>query len=395
MIPRKRIDIGCADLLAGLLGCFAPGKPAELRSGIEAAWDRRANLACLSVRSGLDALLTALSLPEGSEILVSAVNIADMPRIIEAHGLIPVPVDLDMPSLAVTPATLQRAQTPRTRAVLVAHLFGSRMPMRRIVEFCNKNNYLLIEDAAQAYTGDRWRGEPEADVSLFSFGPVKPATALGGAILSFKDVAMRDRVRAHMSRWRMQSRVAYFLRLSKYLTLAPFGNRWVFGALAILCRPFGSMHERLVAGAARGFAGGDFFSQIRQRPSAPLLRLLRRRIAQGELPSALRRFAMADALQNLLGERCVGSLCVEHRHWIFPIVHDDRDALMHHLARQGFDAAISASSLGIIDAPHAAQPATQATAIFSRLLYLPAHEGMSERDIQRLATAVTEFDRRV
>ena len=55
MIPRKRIDIGLADLASGVLACMAPGDVAAVRAGMEAAWDARANLACLSVRSGFDA----------------------------------------------------------------------------------------------------------------------------------------------------------------------------------------------------------------------------------------------------------------------------------------------------------------------------------------------------
>jgi len=78
---------------------------------------------CLSVRSGFDALLAALALPAGAEVLTSALTIRDMTRIIEAHGLVPVPVDLDMRRLAVRPEDLARAATPRTRAV---NGFGTR-----------------------------------------------------------------------------------------------------------------------------------------------------------------------------------------------------------------------------------------------------------------------------
>ena len=392
MIPRKRIYIGCADLASGMLGCVAPGNAAILRAGIETSWDTRASIACLSVRSGLDALLAVLALPVGSEILISAVNIADIPRIIEAHGLVAVPVDIDMQTLAVAPAALERARTARTRAVLLAHLFGSRMPMQGVVNFCNKNKYLLIEDCAQAYTGDAWRGERAADVSLFSFGPVKTATALGGAVLSFRDAALRDQVCAHMAHWPMQSRAAYFLRISKYLALAPFGNRFVFGALASLSRLLGTTHEKVVSGAARGFAGSDFFVRIRQQPSAPLLQLLRRRLAQGEQSSALRRIERSRLLQHLLGAQCVGRQGREHKHWIFPIVHSDRDALICHLAKRGFDAAVSASSLGVIGSPPGAMPTPDATQTFSQLLYLPAHEDMSESDIRQLAASVAAFN---
>ena len=56
----------------------------------------------LSVRTALDLLLEAWALPRGSEVLMSAVTIPDMVAIVRHHGLVPVPVDLDMRRLAPT-----------------------------------------------------------------------------------------------------------------------------------------------------------------------------------------------------------------------------------------------------------------------------------------------------
>jgi perosamine synthetase len=395
MIPRKRIDIHWRDLLRGILFCGAPDAGDRARAQIESTWDTRNSLACLSVRSGFDALLSALSLPAGSEVLMSAVNIADMTLIIQAHGLVAVPVDIDMGKLDVPVAHLERATTPRTRVVLVAHLFGSRMPMQGIVKFCNKNKYLLIEDAAQAYTGDRWRGTVGADVSLFSLGPVKPATALGGAVLAFRDAGLCSRVRQVMAGWPLQSRGAYAARLLKYLAMAPFGHRRVFGAMAMLCRWCGTTHEALVSGVARGFAGDDFFRRIRQRPSAPLLRLMACRLAQGVQSSVLRRAKNSRQLQQLLGDVCVGALAAEHWHWLLPVRHADPEGLIRRLAARGYDATRQASSLGVVAAPPGALPAAEALRTFSQLVYLPAHEGMSAVDIERLAAAVNAFVPRI
>ncbi len=391
MIPRKCIDIGIRELAAGMMYCCLPGNGAREHARIESSWDKRASLACLSVRSGFDALLAALALPPGSEVLMSAVNIADMVRIVQAHGLVAVPVDVDMRRLEVTVSQLARAATPRTRAVLVAHLFGSRMPMRGIIEFCRKNNYLLIEDAAQAHTGDAWRGTPEADASLFSFGPVKPSTALGGAVLAFRDAALCERVRDHMARWPLQTRADYALRVIKYAALAPCANRWMFGALALLCRWCGTTHDGMVSGAARGFTRGEFYRLIRRRPGAPLLRLLRMRIAQGVSAGTELRARHSRRLQALLGECCVGSAAVQHAHWLFPITHVDPEGLVRRLVARGFDATQQASTLAVIQPPPGAAPAAEASRAFAQLVYLPAHEGMRIGEVERMAAAVAAF----
>ena len=401
MIPRKRIDIGWADLAGGMLACATPGSVVQACASVESAWHTvRANLACLSVRSGFDALLGVLQLPAGSEVLVSAVTIRDMTRIIEAHGLVAVPVDIDLQSLAVTRAALERAISPRTRVMLVAHLYGSRMPMREVVDFCHKNKILLIEDGAQAYTGDGWRGDVASDVCLFSFGPIKTATALGGAVLTFRDTALRDRVRDHMAAWPLQRRAAYFARLLKYAVFVLLGYRLCYTLFVSALKLCGIDHDRVLAASVRGFGGGELLKKIRRRPSLPLLSLLRRRITQGSQSSVTRRCARAQRLIELLSavER-PGATAAWHSHWVFPVVHPRADALIVHLRAHGFDATRGVSSMAVVAAPGGSRAILAASAAentaanaFAAQCYLPAHDGMRVRDIERLAAAVAEFE---
>lgn len=394
MIPRKRIDFGWADLLSGVATCVAPGEAARAAASVEAAWHTaRANLACLSVRSGFDALLGVLQLPAGSEVLVSAVTIRDMTRIIEAHGLVAVPVDLDMQTLAVTCAALERAVSPRTRALLIAHLFGSRMPMQELLDFSHKNRLLLIEDGAQGYTGDGWRGDVASDVCLFSFGPIKTATALGGAVMTFRDTALRDRVRAYMADWPMQQRAAYFARLLKYAFFVLLGYAPCYTLFVNVLKLLGMSHERVVEASVRGFSGGELFTKLRRRPALPLLAMLRRRIMQGLQPSVARRSARARQLAEMLPAlKRPGAMTSWHSHWVFPVMHPRADALIAHLLARGFDATRGASSMAVVAALQGQIPAVTAESAFSMLCYLPAHEGMSAHDIERLAVAVREFD---
>ena len=394
MIPRKRIDIGWADLLAGMGACCMPGDNGRAAARVESAWrTARGNLACLSVRSGFDALLGVLQLPAGSEVLVSAVTIRDIARIIEAHGLAAVPVDIDTQTLAVSRAALERALTPHTRAVLVAHLYGSRMPMQAVVQFCRKHNLLLIEDGAQAYTGDGWRGDIASDVCLFSFGPIKTASALGGAIMTFRDTALRDRVRAATSAWPLQSRAAYVARLLKYVLFVLLGYRPCYTLFVNALKLFGMDHDRVLASAMRGFAGGDLLAGIRRRPSMPLLALMRRRITRGSQPSVARRGASARQLAALLPSvQRPGAMASWHSHWVFPVLHPHADALIAYLRTRGFDATRGASSMAVVAATRGDARASAAQSALEQQCYLPAHEGMNERDIERLAAAVREFE---
>jgi len=169
MIARGRIDIGWSDLAAGAWACVQPGRRQTETARLEERWSAAGDaVACLSVRSGLDLLLATVDWPPGSEVLVSAITIRDMVRIVQHHGLVPVPVDLDMDALALTTAALERARSPRTRAVLVAHLFGSRMPLDEVARFARAHRLLLIEDCAQSFSGLDYRGSEKSDVSFFS-----------------------------------------------------------------------------------------------------------------------------------------------------------------------------------------------------------------------------------
>jgi dTDP-4-amino-4,6-dideoxygalactose transaminase len=182
MYSRKRFDIGWGDLAAGLAGCATTHGRRRAAERIERWFDggKGDALACLSVRSGLDLYLEVLALPAGTEVLMSALTIPDMARVIEKHGLLVVPVDVDSATLAPCPEAWKRAAGPKARLAILAHLFGTRVPLDPLVELRKERGILVLEDCAQAFTGPDWKGDPRADVSMFSFGPIKTATALGG-----------------------------------------------------------------------------------------------------------------------------------------------------------------------------------------------------------------------
>ena len=144
------------------------------------------------MRSGLDALLQVLAYPPGSEIIVSAITIPHIVDILAHHRLVAVPVDVDLATLAVDADDVRSAITTRTKAILVAHLFGSRMPLDEIAVIAREHSLPLLEDCAQANDGTSYRGHAESTVSMFSFGAIKRQTALGGGLLRFRDAALAE-----------------------------------------------------------------------------------------------------------------------------------------------------------------------------------------------------------
>jgi dTDP-4-amino-4,6-dideoxygalactose transaminase len=395
MIPRKRLDIGWWDVLYGIGSCLLARQETAVRK-LSRAWPGGdAALACLSVRSGFDALLQVLDLPPGSEILVSAVTIRDMTRILQAHGLVAVPIDLDIQRLAVQPESLERAVTARTRAVLVAHLFGSRMPMKPVLDFARERGLFVFEDCAQAYAGPEDLHTPQADVSMFSFGTIKTATALGGGIFCFSDPELLEKVRQHQAQWPIRSRRHLLSRLLKYSLLMLLSYRPLYSLFIGICRLLGIDHDRLIGERVRGFPGDDLLRQIRHRPSAPLLSLLGRRIRRFDQDTITQRTAAAWlAIDRMPSIRRPGAQAADHTHWVLPILHDRPEDLQRFLWRKGFDATRGATSLCVVDPP-ADRPElepVEARQAFQRLLYLPVYAGLSRRCIERLAAAVCGFE---
>jgi perosamine synthetase len=394
MVPRQRLDIGWNDLLAGMFYCFDPVGSSAASQRINECWRNSGNsIVSLSVRSGFDALLTVLDFPQGSEVLVSAITIRDMVRIIEAHGLVAVPVDLNIADLNVVETDLQQLLTSRTKAILVAHLFGSRMPLDGVVRIAHEHGLLVIEDCAQAFTGDEFRGHPQSDVACFSFGPIKTATALGGGVLRFRDEGLRRQVELVQSQWRMQPRASFLLRLIKYSLLKLVSTRILFTVLVGFCRALRVDHDQVLNRWVKGFAGGDFFTRIRRRPSVPLMLLMARRLRKFTPADVDRRQDRArSAISHFPSEVLIGARADGHSHWVFPIRVSQPEALMHWLWARGFDATRGASSMAVVSPPDCSRPAAhQANAVMSRILYLPIATCRNETEVRRLAASVREF----
>jgi perosamine synthetase len=392
MWVRKLLDINCLDLAYALANCVVPRSRAALAARLERLWIRgEESITCLSVRSGFDLWLSALALPRGSEVLVSAITIPDMVRIIEEHGLVPVPVDVDPDQLAVDPASLERAVTSKTRAILVAHLFGTRQPLDWIVRFARDHRLLVIEDCAQAYVGSAFAGHPDADVSMFSFGPIKTATALGGGLLCVRDPNVLALMRRILARQPLQNRWVYLRRVLKYGGMKFLSTRPMYSAVIWTWRAMGRDPDQLVSGATRGFAGPDFFNRIRRQPSAPLLALVARRIRRFDPQGIARRTRHGEYLLRLLDEAFVspGSASAEHTYWVFPLLADDSPRLIAAMRAAGFDGS-SAHSMCVVQPPpdRPAQRAVMSEAILPRIVYIPCDPQLPDRELQRMAAVV-------
>lgn len=374
MIPRRVIDLRWHHLAAALWHCAWPPRAAATAPAQA--------LPFLSVRSGFDALLTALDLPRGSEVLLSAITVKDMVQIIEAHGLVPVALDVQAHTLAVDADELRLRCTPRSRMLLLAHLFGSRMPVDALAAVARERGLLLVEDCAQAFTGDGYRGHAQTDVAMFSFGPIKTATALGGGLLFVRDAALRERMAAVQRQWPAQGRAWFARRCAKYALLKLLSLRPAYTALCAALAALGQSHEAWIGRMTKNFRAAELLMQLRRRPPPALTQLMLRRWheAPRSVGARMRSVQALDAAAPSLARPGAGA--VWHTHWVAPVLCGRPEALAADLYARGFDASRGSSSMTVAGhAPLAAQ-------WYAQVLYLPAHEACSMRDMQRLAQAL-------
>ena len=397
LYPRHRLDISVRDLLYGLSAClwaFRRGKPAA--EVVRAFPPGEGALVCFSVRSGLDLLLGALAWPPGGEVLVSAVTHPDMVRVIEAHGLRAVPVDLDTATLEPRVELLEEALSSRTRAVLVAHLFGGRFDLRPLAAFARGQGLLLVEDCAQAFRGPGDAGESAADVSMFSFGSIKTASAAGGAVVCVRDPGLREKMRRAQEDWPVQSRRQYVGRLLKALCLVLLGRPLAYGLLARACGMVGRDLDALVNGAVRAFpvSGYELFHKIRRQPSAPLLALLARRLRTFDSGRLARRARSGEIVSRRLPATVghPGGLAPSRTHWLFPVVVPDPERLVSSLRLRGFDASRATSNIAPVPAPPDLPRSTPAEAdrMMSNLVFLPVYPEIPNENLDLLVGAVEE-----
>lgn len=161
----------------------------------------RAGVSCASGTDALLLPLKALGLRPGDEVIAPAFTFFATAGAIANAGGTPVFVDIDPDTFNLDPEAVALAITPRTRAIVVVHLFGQMAPMERILPLAQAHELAIVEDAAQAIGARRliegtWRMAGELGwVGAFSFFPSKNLGGYGdGGMMVTQDLALAERL---------------------------------------------------------------------------------------------------------------------------------------------------------------------------------------------------------
>jgi dTDP-4-amino-4,6-dideoxygalactose transaminase len=294
MHSRLKLDIGWGDLLWAAMGAPVSRDDTRVAEAVVEKYFAPGRVVIgLSVRTVFDALLSEVGPPPQSSVLMSGINIQNMADIVRAHDLTIEAVDLDLATLAPEPDTLLNAQGRcGARLCVVTQLYGGVSEVWDAAEL-RKRGVLVVEDAAQAFSGDGYQGLSDADVTLFSFGPIKRRTALGGGVAVFRDPDLAARVRQRLETYDLLKERWFRARAVKYLILKLASTPWVYAGVIRAIAASGRDPDSVIGGAARGFGGQDLPEAIRKQPPRRLVSLMARRIAASPDPEFRRRIGRA------------------------------------------------------------------------------------------------------
>lgn len=146
-------------------------------------------LATTSCTAALHLATMALKLGPGDEVVVPAFTWVTSAHCVEYVGAKVVFADVDPKTFNIDPIAMEAAITPRTRAIVVVHLFGLAAPMDEIMKIAKRHGVAVIEDAACAI-GSTYKGVPVGGIGTlgcFSFHPRKVITTGEGGMVTTND----------------------------------------------------------------------------------------------------------------------------------------------------------------------------------------------------------------
>ncbi len=353
-----------------------------------------------SARFSFYLLLRAMGVAADDEVIIPGLTYFAIPAIAITAGVRPVFADVGLRSHVLDPAAFEAAITPRTKAVVPTHLYGTPCDMDAIVAIARRHGLKVIEDCAQS-TGARYRGTRVGhlgDAAYYTFGLTKNITTLSGAMITTDDDAVAAFCRAEIDRGTPA-------KLDKAVKEALTGV-----AMAIATHPFVypfTLHPAIVLGNRFGkdpihepFGEPEVLypeipkSFYTNRPRAVQAAVGQRQLARIEALNGARirngRF-LDEQLAHVKGLTTpTYPALAEPIYMSFVVHHPRRDDLMVALRKRGVDTTTGYMN-DCSDHPLFAafrRPCPNAATIKAEQLHLPVHPRMDARDDAHLAESV-------
>lgn len=196
-IDQEDIDAVVETLKSDFLTCGP--KIAEMERKLCRITQAEYALAVSSGTAALHVACLAAGIGSGDEVIVSPITFAASANCVLYCGGTPVFADIDGRTWNISPAEVERKITKQTKAVIAVDFMGQAAALYEILEICREHELLMIEDAAHSL-GTRYGDRPVgsiADMTAFSFHPVKTVTAGEGGAITTNDSEYYEKARQY------------------------------------------------------------------------------------------------------------------------------------------------------------------------------------------------------
>lgn len=159
---------------------------------------RKYGIAVCNGTAALDAVVTALDLKDGDEVIMPTFTIISSINQLIRNGAKPVLVDSDPNTWNMDVTEIEKKITSKTKAIMIVHIYGLPVDMDPIIDLAKKYNLKVIEDAAEMI-GQTYKGKPcgsFGNISIFSFYPNKHITTGEGGMIVTDDEKLAEKCRS-------------------------------------------------------------------------------------------------------------------------------------------------------------------------------------------------------
>lgn len=151
--------------------------------------------------AALHAACFAAGIKEGDEVIVSSITFAASSNAVLYCGATPVFADIDPITYNIDPNSIRELINDKTKAIVVVDYTGQPVDIDEIMEIARRNNLIVIQDSAHSL-GSEYKGEmigKQADMTTFSFHPVKPITTAEGGMVVTNNIKYAELIRLFRS----------------------------------------------------------------------------------------------------------------------------------------------------------------------------------------------------
>ncbi|HSG68736.1 MAG TPA: DegT/DnrJ/EryC1/StrS family aminotransferase [Bacteroidales bacterium] len=200
---KDEIDAGIQDVIDSCAFINGPAVK-DFQTDMEKYLGVKHVIPCANGTDALQVSMMALGLKPGDEVITTSFTFIATAEVIALLGLTPVLVDVEPDTYNIDPTAVEKAITPKTKAIVPVHLFGQCANMEALLSIAEKHNLHIIEDACQAIgadyifnDGSRKKAGTIGDIGCTSFFPSKNLGCYGdGGAIFTNDDKLADEMRS-------------------------------------------------------------------------------------------------------------------------------------------------------------------------------------------------------